>query len=866
MRFLIPETVQTSAVDCGPAALKSLLDGFGIESSYGRLRELCQTALDGTSIDTIENVAREAGLDAEQIMVPVDNLELDDRILPAVVVTTLPNGFAHFVVVWRRVGEWFQIMDPAVGRIWMTRREFIPTVYRHRQKVDASAWREWAGSAESLEILHARIAIVAGKEAARDLIADACTDARWTTLGRLDASTRMASSLIRAGAIRRGSQARRFLSGDSDIPDAFHSVSSAASADEVMLRGAVLLTVREQPKQPRNRTVRTSFGGLLSEKNASPARRLLSLLHPDSRRLLPPLVIGTAALGTTGVVHGLVFRALFDLVESVGLWQMRVMALGLILGVAAALLFLEYVTGDAAASLGRELQARLSIAFFEKVAALRNDYFNSRLVSDMAERVHSIQELRYAPFTAYRFVRAGSAFVVTIIAICFLQPASVLPLAVIASTMLAVIWMFRSFFFENDLRVRTHAGGLGRFYLEALGGLTTLHAHTAERSVRREHESLLTEWLRASRRLIAVSVSVDTLLALLGLVGAATLIRMHLSSGSDPAGILLIAFWALTLPLAAANLSSALQVWSFQRSIALRVIEPLDAPEERSSTALVAVGSRGVALDFDNVAVKLAGHDVLREVSFSMDAGTHVAVVGRSGAGKSTIVSALLGLIEPSSGEIRVDGERLDAAATATLRAQVAWVDPAVQLWNAPLEANIIYGSRDITPFPQVIREADLFEILGRLTNLQRPLGEDGGLLSGGEGQRVRVARALMMRSARLVILDEAFRGVDRETRADLLRRSRDLWRESTLICITHDIDEALSFDRVLVVENGCIVEDGPPHALLQAPDSSLSMMRAAATRVHEEVWGRADWRRVTIDAGQLHEQKTGRVLEAARR
>ncbi len=92
-RRIVPEIVQTSAMDCGPAALKSLLEGFGIRASYGRLREACQTHLDGTSIDTIEEVAKQLGLDPEQVMVPVDHLMLPEaRCLPAMVVVRLPGG------------------------------------------------------------------------------------------------------------------------------------------------------------------------------------------------------------------------------------------------------------------------------------------------------------------------------------------------------------------------------------------------------------------------------------------------------------------------------------------------------------------------------------------------------------------------------------------------------------------------------------------------------------------------------------------------------------------------------------------------------------------------------------------------------
>src|SRR5512140_2354579 len=104
-RLLAPEVIQTSAMDCGPASLKCLLEGFGIPVSYGRLREACQTDVDGTSIDTIEEVARQLGLSAEQVMLPLDHLLLPEAAaLPAIVVVRLPNGTTHFQVVWRRHG------------------------------------------------------------------------------------------------------------------------------------------------------------------------------------------------------------------------------------------------------------------------------------------------------------------------------------------------------------------------------------------------------------------------------------------------------------------------------------------------------------------------------------------------------------------------------------------------------------------------------------------------------------------------------------------------------------------------------------------------------------------------------------------
>src|SRR5256885_10037079 len=100
-RILISEVVQTSNMDCGPASLKCLLEGFGVHASYGRLREACHTSVDGTSIDTIEEIARELNIDAEQVLIPIDHVLVSEpAVLPAIVVVRTPDGGAHLILAW----------------------------------------------------------------------------------------------------------------------------------------------------------------------------------------------------------------------------------------------------------------------------------------------------------------------------------------------------------------------------------------------------------------------------------------------------------------------------------------------------------------------------------------------------------------------------------------------------------------------------------------------------------------------------------------------------------------------------------------------------------------------------------------------
>jgi hypothetical protein len=212
-RLLVPEVVQTSAMDCGPAALKCLLEGFGIAVSYGRLREACQTDVDGTSIDTLEEVAVQLGLEAEQVMLPVDHVLLPEaQVLPAIAIVRLPSGVTHSVIAWRRHGRVVQLMDPATGRRWPTGPRFLRELYVHTMPFPAAAWREWAGSEECLGALRRRLAQVGlSSDAMTGLIGATLTDPGWRPLATLDAATRMVTAVVRGGGIRCGRQAARVL-------------------------------------------------------------------------------------------------------------------------------------------------------------------------------------------------------------------------------------------------------------------------------------------------------------------------------------------------------------------------------------------------------------------------------------------------------------------------------------------------------------------------------------------------------------------------------------------------------------------------------------------------------------------------------
>jgi ATP-binding cassette subfamily B protein len=206
------------------------------------------------------------------------------------------------------------------------------------------------------------------------------------------------------------------------------------------------------------------------------------------------------------------------------------------------------------------------------------------------------------------------------------------------------------------------------------------------------------------------------------------------------------------------------------------------------------------------------------------------------------------------AGQATVDGQALAGAVQETLRRHTAWVDPAVQIWNRPFLDNLRYSSQDdgLDRIGAAIDAANLRQVLQKLPQgLQTWLGEAGALLSGGEGQRVRLARALVQSNVRLALLDEPFRGLDRGQRSRLLGDARQWWRGATMLCVTHDVGETLAFDRVLVIESGRIVEDGVP-AQLASTASRYQELLDAERSVREQLWNGKHWRRMAMQEGKL--------------
>jgi len=244
-----------------------------------------------------------------------------------------------------------------------------------------------------------------------------------------------------------------------------------------------------------------------------------------------------------------------------------------------------------------------------------------------------------------------------------------------------------------------------------------------------------------------------------------------------------------------------------------RLFEIVDAEPEIEDPAKPLAISRDYKLEFDGVGFRYetGGQTVLEDISFTLEPGRRVAVVGPTGAGKSTLGGLILRFWDPTSGGIFLGGHDLHGYAQDDVRALIGVVSQDTHLFNDTLRANLLLARPEATDedLRSVLALARLSGLLERLpSSLQSPLGEQGLKLSGGERQRLSIARTLL-KDAPLLVLDEPTANLDPVTERELLDAVYGSMQNRATLVITHRLVRMEEMDEILVLEEGRIVERG---------------------------------------------------------
>ena len=246
----------------------------------------------------------------------------------------------------------------------------------------------------------------------------------------------------------------------------------------------------------------------------------------------------------------------------------------------------------------------------------------------------------------------------------------------------------------------------------------------------------------------------------------------------------------------------------------------IDAEVEIDTGSYRLEHARGT-VEFDEVSFQYPGaeRNALTEVSLTIEAGQTVALVGASGGGKTTVSTLIPGFYRPSSGTIRIDGIDTADITLASLRHNIALVSQDIVLFNDTVEANIAFGSHLPSDREAVIaaaKAANAWDFIQQLPQgLDTLIGEDGAKLSGGQRQRIAIARALL-KNAPILILDEATSALDTESERQVQAALATLMQNRTTLVIAHRLSTIEHADRILVLDQGRIVESGSHQELLQ--------------------------------------------------
>ncbi|NRB52675.1 MAG: ABC transporter ATP-binding protein [Saprospiraceae bacterium] len=212
------------------------------------------------------------------------------------------------------------------------------------------------------------------------------------------------------------------------------------------------------------------------------------------------------------------------------------------------------------------------------------------------------------------------------------------------------------------------------------------------------------------------------------------------------------------------------------------------------------------------------GIQALKYVNFELKAGQKMAIIGRTGSGKTTIADLLVRMYDVSEGSIEIDGKDIEAHDLDKLRKRIGYVPQDVFLFSDTISQNIAFGQRDASQveIEEFARHAAVYDdIMGLTEGFKTMVGERGVTLSGGQKQRVSIARALIKRPD-IVILDDCLSAVDTNTEKQILGYFTSALADKTAIIITHRIYSLLQFDKIIVLDEGKIVEEGTHSELLQ--------------------------------------------------
>jgi ATP-binding cassette subfamily B protein len=539
---------------------------------------------------------------------------------------------------------------------------------------------------------------------------------------------------------------------------------------------------------------------------------ILALLVVNALGVYIPILIsnGIDELQVTFDFRQILNYVVLILVLASGMWVVRMVSRILLFGV------------------GRQVEFDLKQKIFNHLLKLEPAYFANNTVGDLISRATSDVDniRRLLGFAVLSLANTVFAYALTLPVMLGINVRLTLLAIAIYPVMLFLVQSFSNHLRQEQLQVQEETSSLSELIQEDMSGIALIKIYAQEENERRAFREFNQQLLTANLKLAKTR---NTLFPLLGgLASISLLVILGAGAGAIADGIISIGdFIALLLYVERLVFPTALlgfTITAYQRGeVSIDRIESILTvePKVRDAAGAISLPQSQVKgwLSAQNLSYTYPGAKVpaLDAVSFTIEPGETVAVVGPIGSGKSTLANALPRLLDIAPGQLFVDGYDITQVRLKDLRAAIAYVPQDSFLFSTTIKNNIRYGDplAEQDDVEYAAKQAQIHpEILNFPQQYKTIVGERGITLSGGQRQRTALGRALLVDSP-ILILDDSLSSVDNQTATEILKNLSEGTRRKTVIFISHQLSAAAAADRILVMNQGRIVQSGKHADLL---------------------------------------------------
>ncbi len=555
--------------------------------------------------------------------------------------------------------------------------------------------------------------------------------------------------------------------------------------------------------------------------------KFFSESYKPHKKIVAFVILGSLAAAGLGLIAPMLIRYIMSELLPRGISQEMIMTAGGLFLIYAANYFLNYKVEFFGRGMGAKIEFAMREKLFRHLLRMGYSFFDnaksgqllSRLVNDISE----VGNLMFA--VPHLLITCAVTIFGSTILIFYLnwQLASVV-------TILLIVKTFQVMKMNRDMKkmfmaARENTGDLSGQISESLQGIRLVKIFNNE-------EIELQKMLQAGENLLSVQKKsfgtvgklhggmdfFSNLMNLTITILGGALISLKLMTISD-----LIAFLLYMMLCMRPVFQIMMMTEIYQRGMAgvQRYKELMDLPESSELSAeriskLESVDKQAIEFSHVNFSYE-NGLTIFNDFNLKIAAGEHIGIVGMTGGGKTTLCELLLGMYDLNGGKISINGKDIKTVKTESLRREIGMIQQDTFLFSASVKENIAYGRADATDAEiiEAAKLAEAHEFISALPNgYDTFIGERGVKLSGGQKQRLAIAR-MFLRNPKILILDEATSALDNETERQIQRAMQKLSENRTTITVAHRLATVRNSNRILVLENGAITEEGTHENLI---------------------------------------------------